>query len=71
MDSWRLSTGGDFDYHHSDQERDSVSARDLRLSAEYLSTQKFKKRHTRVTVQRNGELNFYRADIAVWRRSFR
>jgi len=48
---------------------ESMCAKDLRLSAEYLSAQKIKRR--RIVTYRNGDFNFYRADIAVWRKSFR
>ena len=68
-DPLRLSVNAD--YRYSEKERESIVAADLRLSAEYLSAQKFKNRGKKILPTINGELNFYRADIAVWRRSFR
>ena len=68
-DPLRLSVNAD--YRYSEKERESIVAADLRLSAEYLSAQKLKNRGKKLLPTINGELNFYRADIAVWRRSFR
>lgn len=68
-DPLRLSSSAD--YRYSERERESISASDLRLSAEYLSAQNMSKRSKKSLRFVNGEFNFYRADIAVWRRSFR